>query len=179
MKNLIILLLASTALISCQKETFEPNFANESNSANKTLNIKGTSKIECTYIFTENTNTSGHVDFYFGQNLSYVHNFTEANMRDTILGEDFPARYIKFTRYVSNNEISQNDGWFFVNIYLQDTVEFIYNKNRVNNKMALNGSEFLPEPSDKVENNTNVMTNFFKAEIPSLTIDAEVLVEDK
>lgn len=171
MKNLIILLLASTAFISCQKEEIQPNFLKSEKSSGK-------AKVECVYLFTENAEVSGHIELYSGQNLSYIHEFQASDIQDTLLNEEQPARFVKFTRYIDNSEIRQNEGWFYVNIYLEDSVDFVLNMNYINNRMALNGNELLPEPSHKVGQNTNVLFNFFKAEVKGNTIRAERITYD-
>lgn len=166
MKNLIILILVSTALFSCQKENIQPNL--ENSQIEKTINTAGTTKIDVVYLFFDETQSaSGYVNFYSGQNLSYVHNFTTADLQDTLVNKEVNCKFIKFTRYVSNAEIRQNNGWFYVNTYFDENVS-VLNTIYVNNKMALNGNELLPEPAFIMIQDNDTILNFFK--VPTQTV---------
>ena len=167
MKNLIIVLLCSVALFSCQKENIQPNLENshlENSQIEKTAKTVGTTKIDVVYLFFDETKVaSGYVNFYSGQNLSYVHNFTTADLLDTL--DNF--KFIKFTRYVSNAEIRQNNGWFYVNAYFDENVS-VLNEIYVNNKKALNGHELLPEPAFIGIDDDDTILNFFKVPIQTV-----------
>lgn len=167
MKNLIILLLASTALFSCQKENIEPN--KESLQIEKT-NSTATTKIDVVYLFFDETQiASGYVNFYSGQNLSYVHEFDLTDLQDSLINGEVNCKFIKFTRYINNSEIIQNNGMFYVNAYFDGNVS-VLNTIYVNNKMALNGNELLPEPAFVSIENKNVILNFFKVKFKPIVL---------
>lgn len=168
MKKLIVLLLA-TAFVSCQKETFKP-------SGNTKIEPSG-NKIECIYLLPDNASVSGYIDFYVGQELNYTYNFTHSDLKDTVLFDEQPLKYLKITRYISNEDIRESNGWFYVNIFLDDEIEQIMNTNYVNGGRALNGNEFLPEPSDLMEFNVDYLYNSFKVGKKKPKI--EILLQEK
>lgn len=166
MKNLIILLVVCLTLFSCQKENIQPNL--ENSQIEETINTPGITKIDVVYLFFDETQSaSGYVNFYSGQNLSYVHNFTTADLQDTLVNEEVNCKFIKFTRYVSDAEIRQNNGWFYVNTYFDENVN-VLNAIYVNNKMALNGNELLPEPAFIMIQDDDTILNFFKVPIQTV-----------
>jgi len=166
MKNLIILLAFCLTFFSCEKEKIQPNL--ENSQIEETINTSGTTKIDVVYLFFDETQSaSGYVNFYSGQNLSYVHNFTTADLQDTLVNEEVNCKFIKFTRYVSNAEIRQNNGWFYVNTYFDENVS-VLNTIYVNNKMALNGHELLPEPAFIMIQDDDTILNFFKVPIQTV-----------
>jgi hypothetical protein len=175
MKNLIILLLTSTALFSCQKENFKPK--GENLQMQKMEKTTSTTKIDVIHLFFDETQVaSGHVNFYSGQNLSYVHNFTTADLQDTLLNQEVNCKFIKFTRYVSNAEIRQNNGWFYVNTYFDGNVSAL-NTIYVNNRMALNGNEALPEPAFVMIQGNDTIINFFKVTLQTVVKPTRNLVQ--
>lgn len=161
MKNLVIVLISSVALFSCQKEDIQPNMMPENIQVEKDVAV-GATKIDVIYLFFDETQVaSGHAKFYSGQNLSYVHNFTVADLQDTLVNGELECKFIKFTRYASKAEIRQNDGCFYVNTYFDENVSAL-NTIYVNNKMALNGNELLPEPAFILIKGDDTILNSFK-----------------
>ncbi len=156
MKNLVLILIASLSLFSCQKEDIKMN---------KTPNkvVSSENKVEINLCLSQET--SGTIQVYVGNVLDTTIQLSDLEFSDTSNNWVFTS----IDRFYSTQEIRNADGWVHMAIAFTDSVD-VFNKNYFNESMTFNNNNLLLlEPSTLYEENVVNFYNSFWIKLPPTT----------